>query len=541
MPWPHRHELKLRDLARATRTAARSRTIPSRCPRARSCSTRSTACRAPRPVTWRSGGTARPASAARAAPRSTAGPRLMCMMPALGLRAGRDDHRHADADVPGDPRPGHRRVVQLREGQASCRPPSWVRATPTASGGWRRSTSSAGQEFRKCIECFLCQNVCHVVRDHEDNKEAFAGPRFFLRYAELDMHPLDTHDRRELAQGAAGLGMCNITKCCTEVCPEGIKITDNAIIPMKERVVDQQVRPAGVARQQDRDAQQGQRGPHGGLRGRGEVPRRLRRRRAGPVGLAAALPARVELARRDAGQPPGRGRPAGPRRPGRPPACGAPDDHDPPLRVSGIQSGSWSGPVGSTRGQQRFREGQTVTRGAAALRGLAAGVRARRDPRAMDISHRSMAALWMAGFEDDPEQEQCGELCVVEVFGNALGRRLGGGRGRHQGVPRPRPHPGLRRAPGRRRRGGRSTPMPSTGTPERGDLQRRRRRGTPLPPAADVPAAADGGGLRLPGVVHRRRRPPGAPAGRRPHRRGLTAASGHGAVGAAVLPQAPGR
>ena len=100
-----------------------------------------------------------------------------------------------------------------------------------------------GQEFRKCIECFLCQNTCHVVRDHDENKPAFAGPRFFLRYAELDMHPLDTHDRRQLAQGAAGLGMCNITKCCTEVCPEGIKITDNAIIPMKERVVDRKYDP----------------------------------------------------------------------------------------------------------------------------------------------------------------------------------------------------------------------------------------------------------------------------------------------------------
>ncbi|MFL6060313.1 MAG: succinate dehydrogenase/fumarate reductase iron-sulfur subunit [Marmoricola sp.] len=82
-----------------------------------------------------------------------------------------------------------------------------------------------------------------VERDHEENKPAFAGPRFFLRYAELDMHPLDTHDRRELAQGAAGLGMCNITKCCTEVCPEGIKITDNAIIPMKERVADRKFDP----------------------------------------------------------------------------------------------------------------------------------------------------------------------------------------------------------------------------------------------------------------------------------------------------------
>jgi len=100
-----------------------------------------------------------------------------------------------------------------------------------------------GQEFRKCIECFLCQDVCHVIRDHEDNKEAFAGPRFFLRYAELDMHPLDTNDRRKLAQDQAGIGMCNITKCCTEVCPEHIKITDNAIIPMKERVVDRKFDP----------------------------------------------------------------------------------------------------------------------------------------------------------------------------------------------------------------------------------------------------------------------------------------------------------
>jgi succinate dehydrogenase / fumarate reductase iron-sulfur subunit len=94
------------------------------------------------------------------------------------------------------------------------------------------------QEFHRCIECFLCQNVCHVIRDHEENKSVFAGPRMFIRYAELEMHPLDTNDRRELLQARAGLGMCNITKCCTEVCPERIRITDNAIIPLKERVVD---------------------------------------------------------------------------------------------------------------------------------------------------------------------------------------------------------------------------------------------------------------------------------------------------------------
>jgi succinate dehydrogenase / fumarate reductase, iron-sulfur subunit len=100
------------------------------------------------------------------------------------------------------------------------------------------------QEFRKCIECFLCQNTCHVIRDHEENKHAFSGPRLFIRAAELDMHPLDARaDRKEFAKAEQGLGYCNITKCCTEVCPEHIKITDNAIIPMKERVVDNRYDP----------------------------------------------------------------------------------------------------------------------------------------------------------------------------------------------------------------------------------------------------------------------------------------------------------
>jgi succinate dehydrogenase / fumarate reductase iron-sulfur subunit len=99
------------------------------------------------------------------------------------------------------------------------------------------------QEFRKCIECFLCQDTCHVIRDHEENKEVFAGPRYLMRITELEMHPLDTLDRRDLAQEKEGLGYCNITKCCTEVCPEHIKITDNALIPLKERVVDRKYDP----------------------------------------------------------------------------------------------------------------------------------------------------------------------------------------------------------------------------------------------------------------------------------------------------------
>ena len=94
------------------------------------------------------------------------------------------------------------------------------------------------QEFRKCIECFLCQDVCHVLREH-DKQEQFGGPRFFVRTASLEMHPLDGVSRAKVLKEELGLGLCNITKCCTEVCPEDIHITDNAIIPLKERVVDE--------------------------------------------------------------------------------------------------------------------------------------------------------------------------------------------------------------------------------------------------------------------------------------------------------------
>ena len=94
------------------------------------------------------------------------------------------------------------------------------------------------QEFRKCIECFLCQDVCHVLRNH-DKKDAFVGPRFLVRIAALEMHPWDTLSRNQYIKEKAGVGLCNITKCCTEVCPENIHITDNAIIPLKERVVDE--------------------------------------------------------------------------------------------------------------------------------------------------------------------------------------------------------------------------------------------------------------------------------------------------------------
>jgi succinate dehydrogenase iron-sulfur subunit len=118
------------------------------------------------------------------------------------------------------------------------------RPADAPDGTWRMQQEDVDrvQEFRKCIECFLCQDVCHVLRDHQLHDE-FIGPRFLVHVAALELHPLDTLDRTEELRKAHGIGYCNITKCCTKVCPEGIHITDNAIIPLKERVVDQAFDP----------------------------------------------------------------------------------------------------------------------------------------------------------------------------------------------------------------------------------------------------------------------------------------------------------
>jgi succinate dehydrogenase / fumarate reductase iron-sulfur subunit len=107
-------------------------------------------------------------------------------------------------------------------------------------GTWRMAQQDIDrvQEFRKCIECFLCQDVCHVLREHH-NFDEFAGPRFFVHIAALEMHPLDVEDRVAELKQAHGIGYCNITTCCRKICPENITITENAIIPLKERVVDQ--------------------------------------------------------------------------------------------------------------------------------------------------------------------------------------------------------------------------------------------------------------------------------------------------------------
>jgi succinate dehydrogenase iron-sulfur subunit len=116
--------------------------------------------------------------------------------------------------------------------------------TPAPDAEWSIGQEDVDRmsEFRKCIECFLCQDVCHILRDHGMHSR-YIGPRFLVRVASLEMHPLDTLDRLDTAVDEGGLGLCNITKCCGEVCPEGIHITDNAIIPLKERAVDKRYDP----------------------------------------------------------------------------------------------------------------------------------------------------------------------------------------------------------------------------------------------------------------------------------------------------------
>jgi succinate dehydrogenase / fumarate reductase iron-sulfur subunit len=129
---------------------------------------------------------------------------------------------------------------RVKEGITPFRP----RRPDAADGTWRMDQRDIDrvQEFRKCIECFLCQDVCHVLRDHQLH-DTFIGPRFLVHVAALEMHPLDVESRLDELKEAHGIGLCNITKCCTKVCPEHITITDNAIIPLKERVVDRHFDP----------------------------------------------------------------------------------------------------------------------------------------------------------------------------------------------------------------------------------------------------------------------------------------------------------
>jgi succinate dehydrogenase iron-sulfur subunit len=169
-------------------------------------------------------------------------PRLMCMT--------RVDELPTDQPITVEPMRTFPHVKDLvtdvswnYEVKASIQP--FRPAAPDAADGtWRMEQYDVDrpQEFRKCIECFLCQNVCHVLRDHHLH-DKFAGPRHFVYAANLEMNPIDTGDRVAQLRDELGIGYCNITKCCTKVCPENITITDNAIIPLKERVVDRSYDP----------------------------------------------------------------------------------------------------------------------------------------------------------------------------------------------------------------------------------------------------------------------------------------------------------
>ena len=169
-------------------------------------------------------------------------PRLMCMT--------RLDELPADEPVTVEPMrafPHVRDLVTDVSWNFRVKPriqPFTPRAPDAPDGTWRIDQRDVErvQEFRKCIECFLCQDVCHVLRDHHLHDE-FVGPRYLVYVAALEMHPLDTADRTTELKEQFGIGYCNITKCCTSACPEHITITDNAIIPLKERVVDRHYDP----------------------------------------------------------------------------------------------------------------------------------------------------------------------------------------------------------------------------------------------------------------------------------------------------------
>ena len=171
-------------------------------------------------------------------------PKLMCMTRMSDLAAGKTGDDRADESFSAHQGFGHRRLLEFSGEEKN----QAVQAAPpdAPDGTWRMQQEDIDrvQEFRKCIECFLCQDVCHVLRDHQMH-DKFIGPRFLIYVAALEMHPLDTEDRIEELRNAQGIGYCNITKCCTKVCPESIEITDNGIIPLKERVVDEFYDPLG--------------------------------------------------------------------------------------------------------------------------------------------------------------------------------------------------------------------------------------------------------------------------------------------------------
>ena len=180
-------------------------------------------------------------------------PRLMCMTRMSTFDGDRGHHGHPAARLPGDPGPGHRRVVQLHQGPGD---PGFAPPPGVAPGEYRMQQVDVerSQEFRKCIECYLCQNTCHVVRDHEENKANFAGPRYLMRIAELDMHPLDVADRQGGGAGGARPGLLQHHQVLHRGLPGAHQDHRQRADPAQGARGRPQVRPAGLAGQQDLQA-----------------------------------------------------------------------------------------------------------------------------------------------------------------------------------------------------------------------------------------------------------------------------------------------
>lgn len=93
---------------------------------------------------------------------------------------------------------------------------------------------------------------------------------------------------------------------------------------------------------------------------------------------------------------------------------------DGPMRVSNIQTGSFSGPVGSSVGQHRHRPDLSV-RTAQPTHRLWAPTHGRVEVTAQANSdHTCMLGIWLVGLEED-SPEHSGEICLAELFGNTIG------------------------------------------------------------------------------------------------------------------------
>ncbi|MBI4020042.1 MAG: 2Fe-2S iron-sulfur cluster binding domain-containing protein [Candidatus Aenigmarchaeota archaeon] len=105
------------------------------------------------------------------------------------------------------------------------------------SGGFYKISEAEikrASEFRKCIDCLICHDVCHANREKLD----YTGPRNLVKVMAQQLHPRNTLDRVPLLEGA-GVNFCNVTRCCQQVCPQEIHITTNGIIPLKEAFISE--------------------------------------------------------------------------------------------------------------------------------------------------------------------------------------------------------------------------------------------------------------------------------------------------------------